>query len=129
MSDNLFDYVNDIGYNKKYIFDENDDKYSNYFINKAFAQHVDTIMLASEMNKRAYLSNLMQHDFLFYSIDAKKRSGKWANGRDVNNDVIKYIQDRYSVSFDRSLEYIDMMSDEQLKIIENKLKYKKGKTK
>lgn len=124
----LFDLVNDISSDKKYLF--NDDTaavYAPFMINKAFSQHVDTIMLANEMNKRPSLSKEMHHDFMFYSIDTKKRYGKWAKQENRNVDVINYIKEQYAIGNERALEYLDLMTEDEVKQIEATLKSKGGK--
>lgn len=126
---NIFDIINDIGYNKEYLF-SNGVEYNIYITNKAFGQHLDTIMLANEMNKRPNLSKEMHHDFLFYGIDAKKRFGKWAKAEQLfKPDVIEYIKEKYSIGEERAIEYLNLMDNKNIKDIEKQLKTKEGRIK
>lgn len=90
-------------------------------------QHIDTVLLANEMNKNSGISNEMHHDFLFFSIDAKPRYGKWAKKKEEQLDVVDHIKTKYSVGHERALEYINLMTEEQIKNIEQSLKRKGGK--
>lgn len=124
----LFDFVKSISSNKEYLFgDDTAKEYNPYMINKALSQHVDTIMFANEMNKSSFLSKELQHDFLFYSIAAGSRFGKWAKQEPVDKEVVDYLKGKYKLGNERALEYYDLLPDEQIKIIRNKLKTLRGK--
>lgn len=117
-----FDYINDISYDKNYIFDENDSKnYNQFLINRAFGQHMDTVLLANEANKMVTLSKRMHHDFLFYSIDGKKRYGKWAKANEEDSEMIEFVQTLYNVNREVALDYIELLDKKELKQL--KLKY------
>ena len=124
----LFEFVNDVSTDKKYLFnDDTETGYNKFMLNRALAQHIDTILLANEMNKRPDLSNLMHHDFLFYSVDAKVRRGKWAKKETGNEELINYIKNRYTVGNERALEYIGLMSEDEITQIEKTLNAKGGR--
>ena len=115
----LFDFVNDLSSTKKYIYcEDTDGVYNQFMINKAFSQHMDTILLASEMNRRSGLTNEMHHDFLFYSINRGKRYGKWAKKVEDNPELVKHVQNSYNIGSERAIEYIHMMSDQDITQIE-----------
>jgi len=127
----LFDFVGSISETKKYIFDEDTKSvYNAFMINKAMMQHLDTILLANEANKMQGLSDEMHHDFLFYAIEPKRRYGKWAKKQEADQqDIINYLQEHYHINNERALEYLNLLSDEDIEIIETKLKRKGGKVK
>lgn len=116
---NLFDYLNDITHNKEYLFDPLDSsEYKPFVINKGLGQHLDTVLLANEMNKRNnFISKEMHHDFLFYSVDAKKRFGKWAKQDTTDMELVGYIQNKYSVNKDHALTYLSMMDKDEVKFL------------
>lgn len=115
----LFDFVNDLSSTKSYIYNEDTNGvYNQFMINRAFSQHLDTILLASEMNRRSGLTNEMHHDFMFHSITAKKRYGKWAKKVEDNPELVNYVKDHYNVGPERAIEYINMMSDQDITHIE-----------
>jgi hypothetical protein len=125
----LFDFVSDITEFKKYRFDEDTKSvYNSFMVNRALMQHIDTILLANEMNKRPDLIPEMSHDFLFYSVDAKSRYGKWAKKSDDNLDLINYIRSHYKINYDHAIMYINLMTEDELKQIEFKMNAKGGKS-
>lgn len=125
----LFDHLNDITKSKQGIFHqgETNKNYSPFMINRGLQQHVDTILLANEMNKRPNISKEMHHDYLFHSVDPKLRYGKWAKQDTTDLDLIEYIKDRYSVNHIVALDYIQLFDREQLKIMMDKSKQKGGR--
>jgi len=119
----LFDFVTCLSETKVYKFDEDTKSvYNQFMINRAFMQHVDTILIANEMNKSGQITDEMHHDFMFYGIDARRRYGKWAKKNDDNVDVLNYIKTCYDVNQDNALMYFNLLSDEEIQQIENKLK-------
>lgn len=110
----LFDYLNDISSGKKYLFEpDNKKNYSQFMINKGLAQHLDTILLANEANKRTCMSDEMHHDFLFYSVDARKRYGKWAkSSTEVSKELLEYFMNKYEVNQEIALCYIEIHPDD-----------------
>jgi len=113
----LFDYIDDLSSKKTYLYDETRLKnYNVFMINRGFAQHVDTVMLASEMNKRPALSQIMHHDFYFYGVDKKKRYGKWAKS-DVSEEQAKllaFIKTKYNVNNEVALLYFKLYDASEL---------------
>ena len=123
----LFDMINDISSSKQYIFnDDTAQVYLPFMVNKALSQHLDTILLANEMNKHNALTKEMHHDFLFYSVDAKPRYGKWAKAEKQNEGLIAYVKDKYDIGNERAIEYIKLMTETDIQQIEVTLKKKGG---
>lgn len=124
----LFDFISDISERKRYLLSpDNESVYNIYMVNKAFAQHPDTIILAAEMNKRPSATKLMHHDFLFYSINASKRFGKWAKAEAYDKELVDYIKNKYCLSNKRALEYLELYDEKEIKEIKNKLKTLRGR--
>lgn len=124
----LFDFVSDISETKQYRFDDDTKSvYNQFMINRALMQHLDTILLANEMNKRMTLTDEMHHDFMFYAIDAKRRYGKWAKKSDDQTDIINYIKGHYQINYEHALMYMKLFTEEELQQIETKMTAKGGK--
>lgn len=105
----LFEILDDLSFKKKYLFEEDLCKsYNKFMLNRGMAQHIDTVMLANEMNKRPNLCPLMHHDFYFFSVDKKKRYGKWAKSdlSEEQRTLIQYIQSKYDVNNDVATFYL-----------------------
>lgn len=114
----LFDYLGDLTTKKNYIFEQDASKnYNIFMINRGLAQHLDTILLANEMNKKPSLSKLLHHDYLFYSIDAKPRYGKWAKADKTDEDLIEFVKKKYCVNQSVALEYLKLYDKEELKAL------------
>lgn len=124
----LFDYLNDITTNKKYLLDENDNNknYTPFMINRGLGQHLDTILLANEMNKRPGLSKLMHHDFLWHSVDAKKRFGKWAKQDETDLELVDYLQKKYTINKTVALEYLELLDKSEVKELQLESERKGG---
>lgn len=123
----LFNYIGDISHDKKYLYDELTDKnYSSFMVNRGLGQHIDTILLANEMNKRPDISKLMHHDFLFHSVERKKRYGKWAKADITDSDVIEFIRNKYDVNQAVALYYISMMDKDELESYMKQTRFKGG---
>ena len=62
----LFDFIKDVSYEKKYLFDTYTPKDFNAFmVSRGFSYYPDSIMFASEMNKVPGLCQHAVHDFYF----------------------------------------------------------------
>lgn len=126
----LFDYLNDITQKKEYIFDPNDNKnYSMFMINRGLGQHLDTILLADELNKRCGVSKQMHYDFLFYSVDAKKRFSKWAKQDTTDLDLVAYLQEKYCINKQHALDYMNMLDKTEVKELKLESERKGGLSK
>jgi hypothetical protein len=120
---NVFDFVNDIGYGKEYLYSqETKSKYDSFIINRAMSQHPDSIMYANEMNKHPELDKLLQHDFYFYVLSRKKRYGKWAKADKEDESVLNLIISHYKVNRVHAKQYLELMTDEDLKSLKNTYK-------
>lgn len=124
----LFDYLNDISSSKKYLFDSDMNKnYNMFMLNKGLSQHIDTIMLANEMNKRPSISKRLHHDFLFYSIEAKNRYGKWVKSEVEDEELLEFLKKYYCINNDIAYMYLNLLDKEELKLLVTKFNSKGGK--
>lgn len=126
----LFDFLNDVSYKKEYLYNEDTkSQYNAFMILRGLGQHIDTVLLANELNKRPNISKEMHHDFLFYVIDARKRYGKWSKEvKQYDEDVVEYIKDKYQYNTKNAIEqYLSLMSNAELKQLKKKVHNKGGK--
>jgi len=116
----VFDFVNDIGYGKEYLYTEQTkSKYESFLVNRAMSQHTDSIMYANEMNKHPELNKLLQHDFYFHILSRKKRYGKWAKADKENESILNLIIRHYKVNRVHAKQYLELMTDESIKSLKN----------
>ena len=124
----LFDMLGDINYEKKHLL-RNDSLFEKdipiFMILNGLSQGVDTIMYANELNKNFDIPVYVQYDYLIHSIRSRKRYNKWA--KKTNNKRIDNIIEYFNYSYDKALQVINILTEEQHNIIEENLK--KGGTK
>ena len=116
---NPFEIVNNILQSKELA--ENISDYVPYITNRAISYHYDCIMQANEMNLRSGLESNMQYDFLFHSIRKYKRPFRKWQKKEKEEDNIDSIKEYYGVSTIRARELISLLSEENLKFINEKL--------
>ena len=120
----LSDYLNAINWSKENLLDSDDltwyKKYPPYIINRCLSQHIDTIIMANEMNQRHGLDKKLQFHFLINSIRKRKRfGGKWTStNRSKNLDLIK---EYYGYSNAKAKVALDILTKEQIDLIKESL--------
>ena len=120
----LSDYLNAINWTKENLLDSDDltwyKKYPPYIINRCLSQHIDTIIMANEMNQRHGLDKKLQFHFLINSIRKRKRfGGKWTStNRSKNLDLIK---EYYGYSNAKARVALDILTKEQIDLIKESL--------
>ena len=72
------------------------------------------------MNMHSSIPAEWQFQFLLNSIAKRKRFSKWQK-KDKATDAILLVQEYYGYSSDKAKEALRVLSDEQLKLIEQKL--------
>ena len=120
----LSDYLSAINYNKVNLLDGNDitwhKKYPPYVINRCLSQHVDTIMMANEVNQRHGLDKRLQFHFLLNSIRKRKRfGGKWITTSKSKN--LEFIKKYYGYSNSKAKVALDILTKKQIEFIKLKL--------
>ena len=119
----LKDYLNAINFSKVNLLDGNDltweKKYPPYVINRCLSQHVDTIMMANEVNMRHGLSKRLQFHFLLNSIRSKKRYSPFLRSSKLKDlDVVK---EYYGYNNEKAKVALDILTKDEVKLIKEKL--------
>lgn len=114
---------------KGYLFekgkeDQIERKYPTFMINRALSQYADTVILVNEMNRYPSLDAKLHYDFLYHTIDKKRRFSKWAKA--TKNETINTIVEAYNISPRKAEEISDILSDEDIENLKSYL-YKGGK--
>jgi hypothetical protein len=108
-----FEFVNSISESKEYIFNEETQAgYNPYVINRAFSNQPDCLFFANELNKYPSIPNKAQYDFYFYSIDKRRRRGKWE--KPEKNDNLNLVMEVYQYSRQKAEQVLTLLNDEQL---------------
>ena len=127
MSYELKDYLNSINFTKKDLMKSEDKewikKYPAFIINKILSGFQDTIMLVNEVNRNHFLDKDMQYSFLLNSIRSKKRFSPFLRASKLKD--IDLVKEYYGYSNDKAKSALDILTNDQIKLIEEKL-YKGG---
>jgi len=118
---NPFDYVNQIMQGKKdLIVDDITEKaYVPFLINKALSYQNDCILFANEMNRRHFIDNKLQNDYLINTVRSKKRPfSKWTKSE--KSEDIECVKTFYGFSKTKAREALRILSDEDIQKIKEK---------
>jgi hypothetical protein len=123
----LKDYLNSINFNKKNLMNSDDKewikKYPAYIVNRILSGFSDTIMLVNEVNRNHFLDKDMQYQFLLNSIRSKKRYSPFLRANKLKD--IECVKEFYGYSNEKAKSALDILTNDQLKLIKEKL-YKGG---
>lgn len=121
----LKDWLNSINLTKVNLTKEDPDalkKYAPYIINKCMAGHLDTVMLANEMNINPGLDKYLQYEFYLNIVRKKKRFSPWLKKEKIKDlDLVKRY---YNYSNSKAEQALKILTREQLEFI--RLKFDTG---
>ena len=123
-----FDFLNAINITKVDLLREdpqNIKEYVPFMVYKGLSFFSDTVMYANEMNFHHQIPKIWQNDFLLNTISKKKRFSKW-HKKDADSASLLLIMEYYKYSCERAQEVLDILTPEQLRILQDAL-YKGGK--
>ena len=123
----LKEYLNAINFTKKDLMKSEDDlwkkKYPAFIVNKMLSAFSDTIMLVNEMNRNHFIDKDMQLQFLLNSIRTKKRYSPFLRANKLKE--IECVKEYYGYSNDKAKSALDILTNDEIKLIKEKL-YKGG---
>ena len=111
-----FDYVKSI--NQK-THEDDLSGYNPFLTNRAFAMHLDTILLAEQMNHYHLLSPQLQYEFYYNAVRKGRRFG--FPKKVEESDDIKLVQEYYQYSRRKAEEALQILTPEQLAQIKTTL--------
>ena len=117
------DFLTPMSLSKKHLIDEDpeyESAYKPYMVNRNFSNFQDTVMLVNEMNQYPNTDPRMQHDFLFYTMDKRKRwSGKW--GKRATNEAVEVIQEYFGYSYVKATKAAECLTEAQIQTMKEHL--------
>tara|TARA_Y100000996_G_scaffold46847_1_gene32283 strand:+ start:696 stop:1088 length:393 start_codon:yes stop_codon:yes gene_type:complete len=120
----LKEYLNAINHTKERLLDSEDDewekKYPPFIVNKCVYPFQDTIMLVNEINQLPHLDKKLQFDFLLNSIRSRKRFTPWLKASKIED--LEYVKEYYGYSNDKAKQALDILTDEQIATVKQKLR-------
>ena len=123
-----FDFINAINTTKKDLFKEDQlasKDYKPFLVNRGLSYFPDTVLYANEMNRVNGIPKIWQNDFFLNTISKKKRFSKWYK-KEADSQSLQLVMEYFQYSNKRAREVMDILSPDQLKMIQEKL-YKGGK--
>ena len=127
MYDLFKDYLPAINHTKKNLMNSDDPmwekKYPAFMVNKVLSGFSDTVMLCNEMNRNHFLDRDMQFQFLLNSIRQRKRFTPFLRASKIKD--IECVKEYYGYSNEKAKSALDILTNEQLKLIKERL-YKGG---
>ena len=120
----LKEYLNAINHTKERLLDSEDEewekKYPPFIVNKCIYPFQDTIMLVNEINQLPHLDKKLQFDFLLNSIRSRKRFTPWLKASRIED--LEYVKEYYGYSNDKAKQALDILKDEQIATVKQKLR-------
>ena len=119
---NPFDFVKSVSYDKKDIMiDEVEEKnYAPFLINKSLSYHQDSVFFTNEMNCRHGLDHRLQYVFLLNTLRKRQRFSQWS--KPYLSKKLDTIKDYYKVSTLKAKEYMEVLSDKEVRELKNRMK-------
>ena len=113
---NPFDYVKSI--NEKKPIDHVRD-YNPYLTNRSLSYHLDTALIANEMNKYPRLPAVCQYDFHYHAVRQGRRYGGWY--KEEENPHLEMVMEYYGYSKQKALEALTVLTQENLRDIKKRM--------
>lgn len=111
----LFDIVDDLLFHKVGRFDES---YKCFIINRALSMHSGVVFYVNEMNIRPWLSPVMQHDYLFYSLPKGQQSrAPWHKNTREEDEAFAAVQEYFVYNNEKTREALRALTSEQTEAI------------
>ena len=112
MKINPFDYVKAI--ESKSSMDDMSG-YVPYLTNHSLSNHLDTVMLANEMNQRPNLPPECQYDFLHGTVRKGRRYGKWHKPEE--HPHLEVVMEYFSYSKQKALQALQVLTQKDIRDI------------
>jgi len=113
---NPFEYVKAI--NEKRRVDD-PTLYSPFLSNRAFSHHLDTVLIANEMNKYPDLPPEVQFAFMNEAVRKGRRYGSWY--KEKENPHLQMVMDYFNYSKNKALAALQVLTQENLKQIKQRM--------
>ena len=117
-----FDFVKSVSYDKKDLMvDEVEEKaYQPFLINKALSYHQDSVFLTNEMNVRHGVDNRLQYMFFLNTLRKRQRFSKWQ--KPYVSKKLDTVKEYYQISTREAKDYVEILSDKQIRELKNSMK-------
>jgi len=121
----LKEWLNSINLNKQDLTEEDPEaikKYAPFIINKCMSGHMDTVMLANEMNINHGLDKYLQYKFYLNIVRKRKRFSPWLKKDKIKD--LELVKKYYNYSNSKAEQALKILTKDQLEYI--RLKFDTG---
>lgn len=121
----LKEWLNSINLNKQDLTEEDPEaikKYAPFIINKCMSGHMDTVMLANEMNINHGLDKYLQYQFYLNIVRKRKRFSPWLKKDKIKD--LELVKKYYNYSNSKAEQALKILTKDQLEYI--RLKFDTG---
>ena len=102
------------------LTDQDENQYPHFMVNRALSMHLDTVLIANEINMLSHMDNRLKYDFLLNIVKPYKRPWvKWE--KRVEPVDLAVVKEYYGYSDAKALEALSMLDDEQINHLKEKL--------
>ena len=105
-----FDYVKNINTKSDYDYDLSG--YVPYLTNRAMAMHMDTVLIAEEMNQHHTLDPFLQYDFYYNAVRKGRRFG--FPKKLEQHPQLEMVQEYYGYSQLKAEQALEILSESDL---------------
>lgn len=118
MADSPFKYVQNINSGIKNV--EITKEYNKFLINRAFSYHLDTVLIANELNQYPNIDNDVHYAAMVNLITPRQRFSKWAKvQKDVRAETISKF---FKISYREAQLQAEIYNDEQVEYMTSLLR-------
>lgn len=121
----LKEWLNSINLNKQDLTEEDPEaikKYAPFIMNKCMSGHMDTVMLANEMNINHGLDKYLQYQFYLNIVRKRKRFSPWLKKDKIKD--LELVKKYYNYSNSKAEQALKILTKDQLEYI--RLKFDTG---
>ena len=109
-----FDFVKSANEKNEYLGDDLSG-YVPFLMNRAFAMHLDTVLLAEEMNQYHQLGPELQYDFYYHGVRKGRRFG--FPKKPAEHPQLELVQTYFKYSKQKALEALMVLTESDLRAI------------
>jgi hypothetical protein len=113
-----FEWFNVITESKK--TEESLDDWNTFMINRIVSMGKSSVFVADHMNKNSGLSSQQVFDFYIHVLPKGRVYNKYAKTNKLDEDI-ELIQQTYKVSKSEAIQYLELLSDEDIKNLKDLL--------
>lgn len=95
------------------LTEQDERQYPHFMVNRALSYHVDTVLMANEINMLPHADNRLKYDFLLNIVKPYRRPfQKWE--KRVEPVDLAVVKEYYGYSDAKALEVLSILDDEQI---------------